>query len=95
MPRASRIFIGTILPLTEEEILAWEQDQFRFYNDDGSESAMTAIANQNVDITQPTTKQAIIRIQADTTGDQPTRQMKLQVKKTSDPDSAYQDVLVA
>ena len=95
MPRTSRIFISTILPLTQEEILAWDQDQYRFYNDDGSESAMTAIANQNVDITQPTTKQAFLRIQADTTGDQPTRQMKIQVKKTSDPDSAYEDVPVA
>ena len=73
----------------------WDQDGFRFGKDDGSESAHTWHAGQNVNVTLPAATPSILRIQASSSGDQPTQQMKLQCKKTSDPDSAYADVPVA
>lgn len=74
---------------------AFDQDQFRFGKDDGSEAAHTWHEAQNVNVTLPVATPSILRIQASTSGDQPTQQMKLQCKKTSDPDSAYADVPVA
>ena len=88
LPRAPLALVG-------EAGLTQDQDQFRFYNDDGVEAAATPIAAQNTNITQLGSTPAIIRMQVNNTGDAPSQQMVLQVKKTSEPDSAYQDVPVA
>lgn len=97
MSRLSRIFIG--LPVDTQEAPAATPSQtqsfFRFGADDGSEALHTWLAAQDVNITQPGATPAILRIQVDNVGDFPTQQMKLQCKKTSDPDSAYLDVSVA
>ena len=75
--------------------LTWTQDQFRFGADDGNEASYSFIAAQNVNITQAANIATIIRIQGNTTGNQPTRQMKIQCKQTSEPDSTYLDLPVA
>jgi len=93
MSRASRIFIG-LFP-TVDITPSQTQDQFRFGADDGSESAHGWLAAQNINITQADSVTSILRIQVDNIGDFPSQQMKLQVKKTSDPDSEYKDVPVA
>jgi len=96
MSRPSRIFIG-LFPTIPAVIvgLSQDQDQFGFYNDDGNEASATTIAAQNVNITQAKTTPAILRIQINNTGDLPSQQIKIQCKKTSDPDSTYADVPVA
>lgn len=84
-----------VAELKEKAGLTQDQDQFGFYNDDGNEASATIIGAQNVNLTQVKTTPAILRIQVNNTGDLPTQQLKIQCKKTSDPDSAYADVPVA
>jgi len=88
-PHNQRIAFPAAVGLTQD------QDQFRFYNDDGTEALATAIAVQNVNISQAGTVPAILRIQVNNTGDAPSQQMKLQYKITTQPDSEYRDVPVA
>ena len=96
MSRASRIFIGLIpTPAAPAVGLTQDQDQFRFGADDGSESGHGWLAAQNTNINQAGSIAAILRIQVSNTGDAPSQQMKLQVKQTSHPDTAYIDVPVA
>ena len=97
MSRASRIFIGLIPTVVAavEEALSQVQDQFRFGADDGNEAGHGWIADQNTNISQAGSVASILRIQVDNTGDQPSQQMKLQVKKTSEGDETYIDVQVA
>ncbi len=84
---------GIDATLTYTPVTGWTQAAFRFYND-GTESGSTAIAAQNVNITQAANILTAIRIQANTSGDQPTKQMKIQVKQTAASDSNYRDIPV-
>jgi len=96
MSRASRIFIGLFPTAVAAALgLTQDQDQFRFYNDDGNEASATAIAAQNTNISQASDVAAIIRIQVNNTGDAPAQQFRLQVKQTADADTEYKDVPVA
>lgn len=81
--------------ITPQTGLTQDLDQFRFYNDDGDEAGATAIAAQNVNITQALGISAIIRQQVNNTGDAPGQKMKIQCKKTTDADSTYADIKVA
>ena len=88
--RPSRIIIGTPL----ETAIAFEQAAFRWGNDDGSESAYTFINAQNVDLTQASNVAAILRLLINTTGDTAASQFKLQVKRTTGPESEWRDVRI-
>jgi hypothetical protein len=91
--KLSRIFFD--IDPAPDLTLTQDQDQFRFGIDELNEATHGWIADQNVNIFQLGNVAAILRIQVNNTGDAPSQQMKLQVKKTSDPDSAYIDVPVA
>lgn len=82
-------------PIALGQALFQTQDQFQWYNDDGVEALATTIGAQNEDLVQAASIAAILRYQVNNTGDAPAQQMVLQVKKTSEPDSAYIDVPVA
>ena len=79
----------------EEGAATFTQAAFRWGNDDGSESAYTFIAAQNVDISQAATTAAILRYLVDTTGDTAAVQMKLQVKRSTGAASEWRAVPVA
>jgi len=59
-----------------------EQEGFRAYNDDGSESAATAYAAQDTNIIAPADTTLRLRFLIDATGDPATTQYKLQFRKT-------------
>lgn len=71
---------------------ALEQAAFRWGNDDGSESAYTFINAQNVDLSQAATTAAILRYLVNTSGDTPAVKLKLQVKRTTGPETEWRDV---
>ena len=73
----------------------WDQDQFRFGADDNNEATHGWLAAQNANITEPASTQALLRIQATSSGDQPAVQMKLQTKLSTDADTEYKDVPIA
>lgn len=60
------------------------QSAFRFRNDDGSESAATALASENTNITQPLSTNIRLRAQASTTGDVPSVKYQLEYKKSTE-----------
>jgi hypothetical protein len=90
--RISRIWLGE----TEAaEGVTITQAGFRWGNDDGSESAYTFINAQNVDLSQPANVAAILRLLINTTGDTPPGQFKIQVKRSTGPETEWRDVKVA
>lgn len=89
MSRLSRIWVG------EGAAVTVTQAAFRWGNDDGSESAYTFINAQNVDLNQGGAVSAILRYLVDTTGDAPAMQLKLQVKRSTGPESEWRDVPLA
>lgn len=72
-------FIGT-------DQLTQDQDGFRFYDDDGSESAATALAAEDTNISRGKNTNTRLRVQTDNTGDAPTQQATLQYNKVGDSD---------
>lgn len=86
--RTSRIFL-------DPRTLAIEQTGFRWGADDGSESAHTFLQDQNVDISQAGSTPAIVRFLIATIGNQAAAQLKLQVKRSTGPESEWRDVPVA
>ena len=97
MSRASRVFIGTVLPPVSEVAAVDSQTQaiFRFGADDGSESAHGWIAAQDINISQAGSIAAILRFQVNNVGDFPAQQMRIQQKITTQPDTEYRDIPVA
>jgi hypothetical protein len=71
------------------------QAGFRWGNDDGSESAYTFEELQNVDLERGGSVASIIRFLINTTGDSSPMQLKLQVKRSTGPESEWRDVPVA
>lgn len=69
-----------------------DQEGFRFYNDDGSESAATA--RQNQDVVDSIAKDINFRLRAllNTAGDVPTKQYQLEYKENGDSDVEYRKV---
>lgn len=69
------------------------QGNFRFRNDDGSESTATwaAAGNTNTNVAKLTNRR--LRIQTDTTGDAPSEALKLQARRIGD--TAWTDVVKA
>jgi hypothetical protein len=88
--RISRIWLGE-----PAEGYTLAQAGFRWGNDDGSESAYTFINAQNVDLSQASNIAAILRLLINTTGDTPAGQFKIQVKRSSGPETEWRDVPVA
>lgn len=73
--------------------VAWEQEGYRWRNDDGSESAATWKAAQDTDITGLDKETTVrLRVLSDATGDPPTAQATLQVRKVGEPDALWRDV---
>lgn len=79
------VFIGTV-PLTRE------QDKFRFYDDDGTESTSTALAAQDTDISIGKEVPFHLRIGTQAGGDPPTESVELQYKETSDAATEWRKV---
>lgn len=66
-------------------VVTYEQEGFRFRNDDGSESAATGAANQDVNLTAAKSVNKRLRMLTDTAGaDPPTKRLKLKYRKVGD-----------
>jgi len=63
---------------------SWEQEGFRFYADDGSESAATALANQDTDITRAESLNTRLRLLLNATGTPDARKFILYYKLSTD-----------
>lgn len=62
--------------------VTWEQEGFRWRNDNGSETTATWLAAQDTQITQPTATNTRLRVLIDTTsGDPSAEQMRLEYRK--------------
>ena len=61
-----------------------EQEGYRWYADDGSESGSTALAAQDTGITQAASSVGRLRVLVNATGDPVTKQYKLQYKLSTD-----------
>lgn len=72
--------------------IAWEQEGYRFRNDDGSESAATWRQTQDVVDTVDKNENIRLRTLLDATGDPPTVTRTLQYKRDDEPDSEYRDI---
>lgn len=70
----------------------WDQDGFRFYNDDGSESAATAKAAEDTNISLGKEAAARLRVQMDATNDPDAVTFELQYRKVGDPASEWRKV---
>lgn len=90
MSRISRIWLSF-----ESDTDGITQAAFRWGNDDGSESAYTFAELQNVILTQAGSVPAIVRFLINTVGDSAAMQLKLQVKRSTGPESEWRDVPVA
>lgn len=62
-----------------------EQEGFRFYNDDGSESAATALAAQDTNASLAPDTPKRLRMLINAAGDPPSTAYRLQYRKTGDP----------
>lgn len=69
-----------------------DQSAFRFYNDDGSESAMTGAAAESTNLTKPLGTNLILRQQIAATGDPASTAYKLRYQKNGS--GGYADVQV-
>ncbi len=70
-----------------------EQEGFRWRNDDGSESTATWKQNQDVDHTGQAKEENVrLRILSDATGNPPTQQVTLQVKRDDEAATEWRDV---
>ena len=79
--------VGTPLAAAERE-----QDKFRYYDDDGTESSSTALAAQDTDVTGSDTDPLHLRVGMQATGDHPTESAELQYKETSDAAAEWRKV---
>lgn len=70
----------------------YDQEGFRFRNDDGSESGASWLATQDVNITRGKNVNTRLRVLADVAGNTPTQQAALQYRKVGDADSEWRDV---
>lgn len=77
---------GAILCATyKSTLLAYEQEGFRFRNDDGSETTATWLAAQDANVTAPKATNIRLRILTDSANvDPPTKRLKLQYRKVGD-----------
>lgn len=64
--------------------LSYEQEGFRFRNDDGDEDGATWLAAQDTTITQPILTNTRIRVLVNATGDHASQAVKLQYRKVGD-----------
>lgn len=71
---------------------AWEQEGYRFRNDDGSESAATWRQLQDIVDTVDKLENIRLRVLLDATGDPPTVTRTLQYKRDDEADAEYRDV---
>lgn len=84
-PRTRKLFI---VP----QVAGFAQEGFRWRNDDGSESAATWAAAQDTNITEDKNITKRLRVLVNATGDPASTSFQLEVKKSTDPDSAYKKV---
>lgn len=79
-------FNGTITSEGDPTIVvpSIEQESFRFYNDDGSESAATALGAQDANVTVAAGTAARLRTLTNFTGDYTSRRRRLKYRKVGD-----------
>lgn len=71
---------------------ALEQEGFRFRNDDGSETTATWAAVQDTNISAASGTRRRLRVLLNATGDPAAGQYQLEVKKSTDSDTAYRKI---
>ena len=70
-----------------------DQEGFRFRNDDGSEAAATWKAAQDTNIILTAEEAFRLRVLVDATNDPDAGAVQLEVKKTSEADTAYVKII--
>lgn len=65
-------------------VISYEQEGFRFREDDGSETTATWIAAQDTDISRARNTNTRLRVLVNTTDDTPSNQYQLEYKKSTD-----------
>lgn len=73
-------------------VLETQQEAFLWRDDDGSESAASSLASQDVSITRQTSTPTRIRILTNTIDVASSKQLTLQYKRTDEPESQWRDV---
>lgn len=91
-PVAWDVFLPQVRAISSS--LSIEQEGFRFRNDDGSEAAATWRQTQDTNDTIATATRFRLRFLLNTSGDQPAKNFRIQVKKSTDPDAAYRSISV-
>ena len=76
-----------------QEILWYILRNFRFREDDGSESAASWLAGEGVDINRSKNLNTRLRVLFDTNSDSPSLQLRLQYRPVGDPDWEWRDIL--
>lgn len=74
-------------------VIIREQEAYRWRDDDGSESAATWLAAQDVNITRAKTTTTRVRLLLNMTDDPPSEQYKIQERKVGDADSEWRDIV--
>lgn len=74
---------------TAGAVATLDQEGYRFRNDDGSESGATWKAAQDTNISEAANTNVRLRVLVDATNDPASSQFRLEVKKSSDPDTSF------
>lgn len=88
---ASALWAALQFALAPFVAVTYEQEGFRWRNDDGSESAATWAATQDTDITAPSGDARRLRMLTNVSGDAPSEGLKLQYRKAGT--SEWKDIL--
>ena len=81
-PIGPLVFARAFEPKIGAAAVSYEQEGFRFYDDDASEGSRTALAAQDTDITRAAGQGTGVRILTDVNGDPPSKALKLQWRKS-------------
>lgn len=72
--------------------MATDQQGYRYYADDAAEGSATPLAAEDTNISRLQGKNTRVRIQVDTSGDEPSAAATYQVRKVGDPTSEWETI---
>ena len=87
--RISRLIIFKKPGAEDGSTVALTQEGYRFRNDDGSQVAATWAAAQDTGVEMPAGSKLRLRVLIEAAGSPAGSRFQLEVKKSSDPDTAY------
>ena len=90
--RIARLIVIDETPPTGAPAVSLTQEGFRFRNDDGSQTAATWVALQDTGVEFPAGQKLRLRALIDAAGSPASSQFQLEVKKSTDPDTAYKKI---